>query len=84
MRLAGLLMEEGAGERDSLEMTRSFESLRFPQASMWRCRPGSFGRGCRPFDEAYQLMVDQLLDLVRAGGLRADQYQQILSLEEER
>lgn len=85
--MAGLLMEEGAGERDSLEMTRSFERLA-ASASIdveMQAVVASLDVAADRFDEAYQLMVDQLLrPLLQREDYERIQYQQILSLEEAR
>ena len=85
--MAGLLMEEGAGELDSLEMTRSFERLAaFASIDVeTQAVVASLDVASDRFDEAYGLMVDQL---VRPRMQREDyeriQYQQIVSLEEGR
>ncbi|MEC7241699.1 MAG: pitrilysin family protein [Myxococcota bacterium] len=85
--MAGLLMEEGAGERGSMEMTRSFERLA-ASASIdveMQAVIASLDVAADRFDEAYQLMVDQLLrPLLQREDFERIQYQQILSLEEAR
>lgn len=85
--MAGLLMEEGAGDKDSLEMTKAF-GLLAASASIDvdnQAIIASLDVASDRFDEAYALLVDEL---VRPALNREDyeriQYQQILSLEESR
>ena len=85
--MAGLLMEEGAGERDSMEITRAFERLA-ASASIdveTQAVVASLDVAADRFDEAYGLMVDQLVrPLMQREDYERIQYQQILSLEEGR
>ena len=85
--MAGLLMEEGAGARDSMEITRSFERLAASASIDVETQAviASLDVAADRFDEAYQLMVDQLLrPLLQREDFERIQYQQILSLEEAR
>ena len=61
--MAGLLMEEGAGERDSLEMTRAFGRLAASASINVETQAivASLDVAADRFDEAYALLVDELI-----------------------
>jgi predicted Zn-dependent peptidase len=87
MWMAGLMLEESAGERDSMAMTKAFEVLA-AQASIDVDRQAvilSLDVASDRFDEALALVADQLL---RPTFDREDwervQYQQLLTLEQDR